>query len=80
MKKAIIDWKENGWTVVQEANAAKHIVEISCLAENGSVVEIRKRHNDGEEEVLKKAINAEYSLPMSLDDFKAVFESGKIDW
>ena len=73
MKKKDIVWLENGWTIMQEANAQEHILEISCLAENKSVVEIRKRHNDGEEEIIKSKIDDNYSLPMPLDEFSKLY-------
>lgn len=75
-----IKWKNDGWTVIQEADARKHVLEITCLAENGVVTEIRKRHNDGEEEKLTKAIDSNHPLPMKIDDLKACLKKGEIDW
>jgi len=37
MKK--IEWNENGWTVIQNADSEKHILEISCLTVDGKVVD-----------------------------------------
>lgn len=76
MKKII--WNENGWTIIQDADPDKHILGISCLTENGKVVEVRKRHNDGEEEKLTKKLDDEHTLPMPLDEFKTAIAKGKI--
>ncbi len=81
MKKNVeIVWNENGWTIIQDADAEKHIVEVSCFAEGGNVTEIRKRHNDGEEEKLKKAIDANHTLPMSIEDFKKALNNNEFNW
>ena len=69
-----IMWLENGWTVIQEADAEKHILEVSCFAKEGVVTEIRKRHNDGEEEKLTGDLGGGLSLPMSLEDFKKAWK------
>ncbi len=69
MKKDII-WNENGWTVVQDADAEKHILEISCYAESGMVTQVIERHHDGEETKLTKTFGNGYTLPMPLEDFK----------
>lgn len=74
-----IEWNENGWTTVQEADAEKHILEVSCRAENGQVVEVRMRHNDGEEKAGIVTLNGENALPMSLKDFKNNFKKGNLD-
>lgn len=73
-----IDWNENGWNVIQEADPVKHILEITCLAEDGKVVEVRKRHNDGEEERLTKKLDDTYTLPMSLGEFKKALSKKQI--
>ncbi len=78
MKKQEISWIPDGWTVIQEADAAKHILEISCFAEKGVVTEVRKRHNDGEEEKLTKRLDETHSLPMALADFKAAVAKKEI--
>lgn len=76
MKK--IAWNENGWTALQDADAKKHILEVDCRTENGTVVEIRIRHNDGEE-VKGKALCAGLEvLPISLEEFKKLFEAGSL--
>ena len=75
-----INWNENGWTTIQEANEKLHILEITCYAENGVVTEIRKRHNDGEEEKITKAIDAENSLPMDLSALKELVKNNSIKW
>ncbi len=69
---------ENGWTSIQDADSEKHVVQLSCYAENGMIIEIRKCHNDGEEIKITGAINDKYTLPMTIADFKKVFK--KIDW
>lgn len=79
MKKNI-SWNENGWTVLQDADAERHILEISCLAENGVVTQIRKRHNDGEEIKIIDKLDASHHLPMPLADFKTAFLKKQIDW
>ncbi len=79
MKFSQINWINDGWTVIQDADAEKHVLEISCFAKDGQVTEIRKRHNDGEEEKLTKKINDEFALPMSLEAFKKAVEAGKIN-
>ena len=73
-----IEWNENGWTVIQEADPAKHILEITCLAEDGKVVEIRKRHNDGEEEKLTKKLDDTHTLPIPLAEFKKALSKKEI--
>lgn len=78
MKKSEIIWQSEGWTSIQDADAEKHLLGISCLAENGVVVEVRKRHNDGEEEKLTKKLEGDYSLPMALADFRKAVEEGKL--
>ena len=76
MKRII--WNENGWTVLQSADPDKHILEISCLAEDGKVIEVRRRHNDGEEEKLTKKLDDIHTLPMTFADFKTAFTKGEI--
>ncbi|GEM_PF-2312098 len=78
MKKKDILWLPNGWTVIQEADAENHVLEISCFAKDGIVTEVRKRHNDGEEEKLTKKLDATHNLPMALDDFKTAIEKQEI--
>ncbi|MCQ2455477.1 MAG: hypothetical protein MJ090_05005 [Clostridia bacterium] len=81
MKKSKpIAWNNDGWTTIRDADPEKHIVEISCYAQKGTVTEIRKRHNDGEEEKITKAINAEFTLPMPIEEFKKILDENKIDW
>lgn len=76
MKK--IEWNENGWTVIQEADPKKHVLEISCLAKDGEVVEVRIRHNDGEEEKLTKKLDDAHTLPMAFEDFKKAITKSEI--
>ncbi len=73
-----IAWNENGWTVLQDANEEKHILEMSCFCKNGVVTEIRSRHNDGEEEKYTGALKDGYTLPMPLDVFADAFQKGLI--
>lgn len=79
MKKEEIIWNDNGWTTLCDADAEKHILGITCLVKDGKVIEIRTRHNDGEEKVLKNAIDANYALPMDLDLFKKIYEENGFD-
>ena len=78
MKKDYINWNDHGWTTIQDADAEKHIIGISCLTEDGYVTEVRKRHNDGEEEILRKKLDINFSLPMKFEDFKNAIEKGYI--
>ena len=67
---AKIKMNQSGWTTISEPDAEKHILGVSARSVAGEVVEVRIRHNDGEEKkgtVTKDGANA---LPMSLDDFK----------
>jgi len=75
-----INWVADGWTTIQDANREKHQVEISCYAENGVVTQIRKRHNDGEEEKLTKQISAKYALPISIEDLQNILKNDEVDW
>lgn len=77
-KEKPIEWNSDGWTIVQEADAEKHILEISCRAENGVVVEVCRRHGDGEEEKLGKNLDGVHKLPMSLEEFKTAIENKTI--
>lgn len=74
-----IKWNENGWTTVQEADAQKHVLEVSCRSEAGKVVEVRIRHNDGEEQAAKVTVNGEAALPMDINDFQTKFENGSLE-
>lgn len=78
MKKNEILWNENGWTVIGNADGEAHTLEVSALAENGKIVEVRVRHADGEEKVLKAKIDAAHTLPMALADFKAAVARGEL--
>ena len=79
MKKYTIYWKDDGWTVIREADAKKHVTEITCLSKDSTIIEIRKRHNDGEEEKLTKAIDANHSLPMSNKEFEKKYFNDEFD-
>lgn len=72
--KESINWEENGWTLVQEADAEEHKLEISCRTENGVVVEVRIRHNDGEENKGTCTKNGVNALPMTTKEFEKNFK------
>ncbi len=72
MTKVIMN--ENGWTCLQESDPEKHVLEVSCRAENGVVVEVRFRHNDGEEQFAKVTLNGKDALPMAVEEFAKHFE------
>lgn len=74
-----IFWNENGWTVCQDADAEKHLLEISCRAENGTVVEVRVRHNDGEETKGTVTKNGKTVLPIALAEFKKLYQKGELE-
>ena len=78
MKNEKLVLNENGWTAVQDADVEKHIVEISCRSEDGNVVEVRIRHNDGEESKAKVLLNGNPALPMKNADFVDFFTMGKL--
>jgi len=75
----MINWNENGWTTVQDADKKSHSLEISCKAENGIVTEVRIRHNDGDEmQKLTGTLKNGYSLPMPINEFADAYEQGKL--
>ena len=78
MKKKDILWNENGWTTVQDADAEKHVLEISCFAKDGTVTEVRVRHNDGEEKKGEVTVDGNKVLPMALKEFKDLYLSGEL--
>lgn len=79
MKKQPIVWKQEGWTSIQNADAQKHLLEITCRAENGIVVEVRIRHNDGENEKGQVLFEGNPALPMGISKFAELYESGKLE-
>ncbi|MCQ2441068.1 MAG: hypothetical protein MJ076_04120 [Clostridia bacterium] len=79
MAKFEIVWKEDGWITLQEANPEKHVLEIACRAENGSVVEVRVRHSRGEEVKGDFLYKGESALPMNIDEFKKLYKKGKLE-
>ena len=79
MKKPKIFINYNGWTTLQEADAKKHVLEIGCRAEDGTVVEVRVRHNDGEEKQGDVKLDGVKALPMAAEEFKAHFLAGDFD-
>ncbi len=74
-----IKWNKNGWTAMQDADAQKHVLEINCRAERGVVVELRIRHNDGEETTGTALYKGENALPMDIEDFKKLYLAGELE-
>lgn len=79
MKKKICQIEDNAWTRLQDADAEKHILEISCRAENGKVVEVRVRHNDGEEKKGEIKYDGKPVLPLDIAKFAEYYENGKLE-
>lgn len=79
MKKEEIIWNEDGWTALQDADAEKHVLGISCRTEKGTVVEVRTRHNDGEEKQGVVTLDGKNAIPMDLSEFKKLFLKGKLE-
>ena len=73
MKKCKL--KDNDWTILAEPDEKKHVLGIYVKAENGQVVEVRVRHNDGEEFKAKVSINGEPVLPMPIPEFQTHFDN-----
>lgn len=76
---AKIEWREDGWTTIQEADTSKHIMEIECRAEAGTVVEVRIRHSRGEEEAAKVLYNGKAALPLAIAEFRKLYENGELE-
>ena len=74
-----IKWNDNGWTVVQNADGKKHVLEISCRAEDGQVVETRIRHHSGEETQGIVLLNGENALPMPIKEFGKLFNKNQLE-
>ena len=74
-----VEWNENGWTTVQQADPVNHVLEINCRAENGNIVEVRTRHNDGVETKGIVTVDGKEVLPISISEFSKLFEKEKID-
>lgn len=70
----------DGWTTLKEPNAEKHILGVSCKAENGTVVEVRIRHNDGEEKTVGAFVDKKDILPISISEFQKLFADDKISF
>lgn len=79
MKKLEIFINYNGWTTLQEADAKNHVLEVGCRAEDGVVVEVRVRHNDGEEKQGEVKLDGAKVLPMAAEEFKAHFLAGDFE-
>lgn len=78
MKKPEIFWTYNGWTTLQEADAKTHTLGIACRSENETIVEVRVRHNDGEEKQGEVTYEGKKVLPMALAEFSKLYEAGKL--
>lgn len=76
---AKIKWNENGWTAIQDADAKKHVLEIDARAEEGKVVELRIRHNDGEEQAAEVTYEGKPALPMDIKEFQKLFEKKALE-
>ncbi len=72
-------WKSAGWNVLQEVDAEKHVTGVDCRTEKGEVVEVRLRHHDGEERIVKAVMNGENVLPMDAKEFEKLFAKGEIE-
>lgn len=78
MKKKDIIWNNNGWSTLQDADAELHQLEISIRAEEGTVVELIIRHNDGENRPGTASLDGENVLPMPIAKFKELYNKGKL--
>ena len=76
MKVVLVD---NAWNNLQDADAVKHILGITARTEGGKVVEVRVRHNDGEEFKAKVSMDGEPVLPMDMKEFEKAFAKKKLD-
>ena len=79
MSKFEIEWKEDGWIVLQEADVERHQAEYVCFAEAGNVTMVRMRHSRGEQQKAQAYIDGQVALPMGLEDFKKNYKKGKIE-
>lgn len=79
-KKVEINWNENGVTVVRENDPEKHLLGISCITENGQVVEVRTRHSHGEEVKGEVTCDGKNILPISTTEFTALYNKGKLEF
>ncbi len=75
-----IRWNNDGLTSIQDADAELHRLGISCRAESGTVVEVRIRHNDGEEKPGKVIYKGEEALPLPLAQFKELFKKDELSF
>lgn len=78
MEAKEIIWKKDGWTAVRDADAEQHLLGVIARAENGVVVEVRVRHNDGEETKGKVLCNGANALPMDCGKFAELFCNGEL--
>ena len=69
-----------GWTSLQEADASKHILEVNVRSENGKVCEVRVRHHDGEEQLVKVFYNGAPALPMDNAEFSKLVDKYELDF
>ncbi len=76
---AKIKWKNDGWNTLQEADPKKHILEINCKTKSGKVIEVRIRHNDGEEKLSKVKLNGTPALPMDIAEFEKYYNKNEFE-
>lgn len=74
-----IEWNKDAWTMIQEADAERHKIEICCRTEGDMVVEVRIRHWDGNEEKGTCTKNGENALPMPIKAFEKAFNNLELD-
>jgi len=70
---------DNAWNSIQDADSKKHVLEISARTESGKVVEVRVRHNDGEEIKAKVFVDGKSVLPMAIADFETRFNNCELE-
>lgn len=75
-----IRWNENGWTLIQEADAVRHKLEIVCRAEYGVIVEVQIRHNDGNEQKGTVTKDGKNALPMPIKEFEKAFKNSELEF
>ena len=68
-----IDWNKDGWTLIQEADAERHQLEICCRTEGDNVVEVRIRHAHGDEAKGSCTKDGKNALPMTKKEFEKAF-------
>ena len=71
---------DSGWTTIAEPDAEKHILGVSARSVAGEVVEVRIRHNDGEEKTAKVLKGGADALPMSNDEFLKLCQKNELEF